>query len=216
MPMWGRTDTPLDNDSVERRKIAPYALGLEDFICNCETPMTVGIQGEWGSGRTSLMRRIQQRLEPAPGERKGRSATPPARSDHHKKVMTFWFDTWQYGAVGHADHLGLLLMRDLSSKLIANLKDRDMVFALTQRMSDCYRRLLPAVMSGAITTATKGMVDGQTLVRGPSGSGGDSSDDMRNAFGKLVETALASNKCERLIVFVDDLDRIPPARAVRL
>ncbi|MEC8423143.1 MAG: P-loop NTPase fold protein, partial [Myxococcota bacterium] len=119
MPMWGRTDPPLDNDSVDRLKIAPYALGLEDFICNCETPMTVGIQGEWGSGKTSLMRLIQQRLEPAPGGRKGRSATPSARSDNHKGVMTFWFDTWQYGAVGHADHLGLLLMRDRSSRLIA-------------------------------------------------------------------------------------------------
>jgi predicted KAP-like P-loop ATPase len=64
----GRRDTPLTDDSVDALEIAPYARGLEHFICTCETPMTVGIQGEWGSGNTSMMRLIEKRLTPAARE----------------------------------------------------------------------------------------------------------------------------------------------------
>ena len=203
----GRRDTPLENDSGDALEIAPYARGLEHFICTCETPMTMGIQGEWGSGKTSLMRLIETRLTPSPGSK---------ATDRQAQVMTFWFETWQYGAVGHADQLGLLLMRDLASRLLGQLKEDDASYRYLQDMKSFLQRAAPAVAAGAISTATAGVVDGGTLVGSLSPGGGGATQDMRRSFGKLVAHALKRAKKERLIVFIDDLDRIPPRLAVRL
>lgn len=39
-----------------------YVEGLEDFISNAATPITIALQGEWGSGKTSLMNRLYNDL----------------------------------------------------------------------------------------------------------------------------------------------------------
>ena len=39
-----------------------YVKGLKNFISNSTTPITIALQGEWGSGKTSLMNRLQNEL----------------------------------------------------------------------------------------------------------------------------------------------------------
>lgn len=39
-----------------------YVKGLVKFIENSATPITIALQGEWGSGKTSLMNRLYQDL----------------------------------------------------------------------------------------------------------------------------------------------------------
>ena len=203
----GRRDTPVTDDARDALEIAPYARGLEHFICTCETPMTVGIQGEWGSGKTSMMRLMQKRLTTLSSEE---------LSGGQADVMTFWFETWQYGAVGHADQLGLLLMRDLASRLLAQLKEDNASYRYMQDMKSFLQRAAPAVAAGAVTKASAGIVDGATLMGVMSGAGHGATQDMRRSFGELVEHALDRADKRRLIVFIDDLDRIPPGLAVRL
>ena len=36
-----------------------YVKGISEFIKTCATPMTIAIQGDWGSGKTSLMNLIE-------------------------------------------------------------------------------------------------------------------------------------------------------------
>ena len=43
----GLTDSPATQDQFG---IDRYIDGLSKFIQNCETPMTISIQGSWGSG----------------------------------------------------------------------------------------------------------------------------------------------------------------------
>src|SRR5207247_1734752 len=51
------------------------------------TPMTIGIHGPWGTGKTSLMKTIEQKLL-------NRSNLPGERN----KVKTVWFNAWRYAA----------------------------------------------------------------------------------------------------------------------
>ena len=53
----GIIDEPVNYSKNEDDKlgIKDYAYALKTFIENTETPMTIGVQGEWGSGKTSLM-----------------------------------------------------------------------------------------------------------------------------------------------------------------
>jgi len=48
-----------------------------------ETPFTIAINGKWGSGKTSLMKTIKNKLD-------GSYRTSP------RKIKTVWFDAWKY------------------------------------------------------------------------------------------------------------------------
>ena len=65
----GVIDEPVNYLKEENDKLGinDYAKALTNFIENTETPMTIGIQGEWGSGKTSLMNLLWKELE---GEKK--------------------------------------------------------------------------------------------------------------------------------------------------
>jgi len=78
------SDKPSDIDLLE---FADYAQALTDFIENekTQTPLTIGIDGAWGSGKTTLMKMIQSRLTP-----KGKNA------GDRSSARTIWFNAWKY------------------------------------------------------------------------------------------------------------------------
>jgi len=49
------TDKPISLKSQDLLKVEKYSLALSNFITRSDTPITVGLQGEWGTGKTSLM-----------------------------------------------------------------------------------------------------------------------------------------------------------------
>ena len=57
MGIIGITDQPLSRDGEGLEKdsleVYKYSTVLADFIVGTNTPMTIGVQGEWGSGKTS-------------------------------------------------------------------------------------------------------------------------------------------------------------------
>lgn len=56
------SDRPIDlqADTLGNNR---YARGLNEFIRHADTPVTIGIQGGWGSGKTSLINILQHQLE---------------------------------------------------------------------------------------------------------------------------------------------------------
>ena len=54
------TDLPAYEDEFD---IKHYINGLANFIKSCETPLTIAIQGEWGSGKTSIMNMVREQLD---------------------------------------------------------------------------------------------------------------------------------------------------------
>ena len=78
-----RFNENLESDEKARRKdtlnLLPYAEALADLIHRCETPITIGIQGEWGIGRTTIMNMIRGNgSEPCSGLLNEVSARPSA------------------------------------------------------------------------------------------------------------------------------------------
>ena len=59
-------DQPLDKLENDKLEAADYAHALCNFIHNAETPVTIGIQGGWGSGKTSLITIMQEKLSEKP------------------------------------------------------------------------------------------------------------------------------------------------------
>jgi hypothetical protein len=209
----GVTDLPLDTTDGDWLGITPYADGLYRFIANCETPMTIGVQGEWGSGKSSLMKLVCKKIE------------------NDDKILVHWFDTWQYGAVGNESTLGLQLLSDLTES-VAEKHSQDMnIMMKSARLMNFAQRAMHAAQSGAklvgkaalagaANMATGGVIDGGTLVGGffPSESTEKQIklSDVRNGFLSVVDAHVNSMKVEgsRVVVFIDDLDRIHPGKAV--
>ncbi|HPY40531.1 MAG TPA: P-loop NTPase fold protein [Thiolinea sp.] len=55
--MNGITDEPLNYVSADKDTLGVerYSQVLSEFVERTNTPMSIGIQGEWGSGKTSLL-----------------------------------------------------------------------------------------------------------------------------------------------------------------
>jgi ABC-type polysaccharide/polyol phosphate transport system ATPase subunit len=66
--------TILNDRAVESLKedaldFTPYVQALADIVITSSTPLTIGVFGTWGSGKTSLMKMIQEKVKAIVGMR---------------------------------------------------------------------------------------------------------------------------------------------------
>jgi Cdc6-like AAA superfamily ATPase len=75
------SDQPAADDQLN---FAPYAKTLADILADpaTDTPLTIGVFGGWGRGKTSLMRMVERRLD----EQAAAGFT----------VKPVWFNAWLY------------------------------------------------------------------------------------------------------------------------
>ena len=59
----GIVDEPNPRGNEDTLDINRHASALTSFIKKSTTPMTIGVQGEWGSGKTSLLNAIYHDLD---------------------------------------------------------------------------------------------------------------------------------------------------------
>ena len=80
-------DLPSDEDSLG---FEPYVRALAEFLINPSThgPLTVSVEGEWGSGKSSFMLQLEERLIAIAG-----GAGPQAR---HRVPLTVRFNAWRH------------------------------------------------------------------------------------------------------------------------
>lgn len=200
-------------------------LGLVKFMCNCGTPMTIAIQGDWGTGKTSTMKQLQERLK-------------------KEKGSTLWFPTWQFAVLGEQDRLLMDLLMLLCSKLeekfsSMNKKDKttfNKVFRFLKRVGRANtigNLYLAAEVGKTITKVDVPKVvdnivndlEKQDLEEKNKNVDEDcityesyvvQVSKLYEDLTRLVEAYLKKTKTSRLYIFIDDLDRLEPIRAVEL
>ncbi len=186
------SDLPTSNDLLE---IKQYTNGLKSFIESCSTPLSISIQGDWGIGKTSMMRQVQEKLD--------------------KNCKTIWFNTWQFSQFNLTPYLSVQFL----SALVKEIESKDESKKLYNQTIKIWK---------TISSLTK-IID----LKGISGKVGINYDelsglinpDKRNNEELFLQDLkedfenLISNFCEeteRLVIFIDDLDRISPKYAVEL
>lgn len=55
-------DIPVETLEQDEFGIERYVRALCDFIKSCDTPVTIALQGEWGSGKSSFMKILENCL----------------------------------------------------------------------------------------------------------------------------------------------------------
>ena len=89
----GIIDEPEAPGETDNRDINIHSEALIDFIANSNTPITVGIQGEWGSGKTSLINSIHHVFE------------------DRQEVKQIWINSWEYSLLSTPEEALLKVVR---------------------------------------------------------------------------------------------------------
>ena len=80
---------------------------LCSFIRSCETPMTISIQGDWGSGKTSMMNMMNM-----------------MKSNLQGAVWPIWFNTWQFSQFDMGNSLAFSMMDAILKGLDCSAESR--------------------------------------------------------------------------------------------
>lgn len=226
-----RADQPTDKDELN---VGTYAEALAEFIAQCQTPMAVGIQGPWGSGKSSLMQMVQAELaRPKQHTWPGWLGRKPRGSTDDWQPLQVFFETWQFGVLD-PEGLGFRFIEHLVASLEAELTARlgeGGKSSAALRLCKTIRASLPVLkqvaiagVSAVLHGATGGVADGSSLAAGLreiSGSGAPISLDQvivrqRDQFAQLIEAACRELHKTRVVIYVDDLDRVRPIHAVSM
>lgn len=197
----------LENDSLA---LARYAHALAEFIDGCDTPVTIGIQGDWGIGKTSLLRMLEELLQP----RRGRRFQTP----------TLYLNTWQYAQFKQEEFLSISILNGIVKEIEARFGERakDEVAQL-QKVGSKLARFVGAIANNAIETSTGvNVAAGVAATKDQDPLADVGGPDVavilrtyRERFATLVKKVLQGPR-DKLVVMIDDLDRVRPGRALEM
>jgi len=194
------TDEPTLDDALDFKN---YANTLANIILNSTPRFSVGIFGGWGTGKTSLMLMIKEIL------------------DRYENLVTVWFDAWRYE---REENLAVIpFLRTLKLTLDALEKSKE---GKWQGVKNGIKRSAIAFLTSTkLTYGVPGIGTAETdfgnvanTLRGDGSVGGDKN-VIYYYVTQFLERALSELRKEedhRIVVFIDDLDRCSPERALEV
>jgi formylglycine-generating enzyme required for sulfatase activity len=232
---------------------APYAQTLFDIVRdeNTQTPLTIGIFGSWGSGKTSLMTMIKGRLD----DLRRRERRQARQGEIVRSHLPVWFNAWLYSS---EESLGQALILRVVAELRREVgRDPEARQALDEleaslRRSEELASVGDLVIGGQALVGGSGeeaqfrmpLASGLSLLNEIAGARAEALDKdadqvAASALMRTVEqmrTALDRKRVEALedfrldfqrlvrnyvhpgflVIFVDDLDRCLPDKAVEV
>ena len=224
-------DWPLTHDQEALFSFDDFAAILARLIADkkTKTPLTIGISGRWGTGKTTLLRRVERMLaqtqvlsdktKPAILDFCNSEENP---QDLFRPCRTVWFNAWKY-----ADEEQLLVA--LIRVIVQEMARDDIVSKVMGKMLD------PTYPRRDVINTVLGWFSiqaGKTGIKLGTGEAKETPfaektamlDLFDEAFNKLmaawVHHSLDADKVDPekgvLVIFIDDLDRCLPPKMVQV
>lgn len=213
----GTGDQAIFAKEADEFSIDAYIQGLTNFILNCDTPITISLQGEWGTGKTSFMYLIEEALQPKLKLPKLEEDEAPLTLKPPKRnVVTVQFNTWRYSQFNQEESLGVSFLSYMIRLLEKELPKKKRSQELIKQSKNAIRTLSYASLNILLAQAN---LQGVTPSEEESLYSTDSADAievLRQTMQKLVEVYHKELNYDRIVIFIDDLDRLPPKIAVNL
>ncbi len=198
---YGYVDLPvIPSQGRDLLNVSAYYQGLASFIAGCQSPMTIAVQGDWGSGKSTALNFVQSMLP--------------------ESVKVIEFNTWLYSQF------------DLGESLIFSMAHE--ILHPISKSSPTAKKLMRfvATMGAGVL---KGGVDMVGAATGTTQLASAVAESLKNAtysedapnivselkevhqqFATSVREYCAENRIDRIAIFIDDLDRVDPARAIEI
>ncbi len=191
----------------DRLGTGQYAETLASFIRQCDTPMTIGVQGEWGSGKTSLLNMIREDIEEEESKKQGGKIVKG--SDQFKCI---WINTWEHSLLKSPEQCLLSIIEEIIEE-IATVDN-------SYKAAEKAKAALTLLARGAVRVGAAATLGAQAGNVAQELFGGDNTANnikkLRKSLEEIVETVIARNEnnTAKFVIFVDDLDRLEPSVAV--
>ena len=194
------TDSPrnVSNGEKDNFGIEPFENGLTKFINNSNTPITIALQGEWGSGKTSLMNSLKKNLS----------------DSENSKYHSIWLNTWEYALMKDAQSTLMDIITGLiqETSKIANVDEtqtKKLLSTLWAGIKDTSKVVAKSALDKTLDGAG-------TVIDTFSNKGKSSISEVRNELEIIIEDCIKKDNKQGFVFFIDDLDRIDPPIAVQL
>lgn len=215
--MWADNETTEDFLNYEM-----HANLIKEYVTNPHLlPLTIGVFGDWGSGKSSIMRMLEQKLE----------------SD--EKILTIYFNSWLFEGYEDAKvslleniilelSKGKTLSEEAKSKVLQLLSRIDFLKLTSDGVKKYGKNVIDIIATGGIGTAieagfsmlnkdkveTLKNIDISTLDKYIKDEQENTSKttikSFKDDFAKLIELTAYDS----VVIFIDDLDRCLPERVI--
>lgn len=176
------TDTAPEKDLLG---FTHYSQVLTGVAQGTTGPFTIGVLGEWGTGKTILLRQVEQNLQSDPN------------------IITIWFNAWQY------EKEDQIIFPFLSTIYIG--LQHSMKTPTEEQIWGPVKNAFRGIIGGLSVSLPPFTFSGKdALEQGQSHV--DNILDRRTDFSQALET-LEVPEDKKIVVLIDDLDRCNPEKA---
>jgi len=192
-------DVPRKYSEADLFGIQKYQNALIKFIRLTDTPITIALQGEWGSGKTSLMNQLRYEL----------------CDKDNAPYFSVWINTWQFSLMKTPSQAIMSILEGCINQIGALNPNEHKWDESKKKIGGIFKKM--AAVGAKVAASTVG-VDGD-VVDDLFGGNGSESDilQLKGEIAKLIDEALKSNPSKVGFTFyIDDLDRIDPPVAVEI
>ena len=176
-------DSPAQVDGLKRRD---YVEALATVILKCETPFVVGVYGDWGAGKTTILQLLKNQLQ---------------SSD----VKCVWFNAWLHQS---DENPALAMLHAIASDLNVTVAARKTLAVLGETLASSLLKVTTTIQTEDIRKVAERYEEEQFAKR-------DAKTRLREQFEKFVKSVRGRDK-SRVALIIDDLDRCRPDVALRV
>lgn len=193
-------DVPRKHTQEDLFGINVYQEALIEYVELTDTPITIALQGEWGSGKTSLMNLLRYNLC-------DKDSAP---------YLPIWINTWQYSLMKTPGQAIMSILEGIINQ-IGTLNPSKQKWAESKRkIGGIFKKM--ATVGTKIAAGTVG-IDGGLVDELLEGGEEAQSDIVRlkEEISDLIDQIMKEHPSKRgFIFYIDDLDRIDPPVAVEI
>jgi hypothetical protein len=194
-------DVPRKHTQEDLFGIQVYQEALIKYIRLTDTPITIALQGEWGSGKTSLMNLLRYNL----------------CESENASYFPIWINTWQYSLMKTPQQAIISILEGIINQIGVLNPNQSHWDESKKKIGSIFKKM--ATVGTKVAVGAVGIDGGLVDELLASDAAQPESDiiQLKNEILKLIDTALLqdTSKCG-FVFYIDDLDRIDPPVAVEI
>ena len=192
------TDKPIEKNDEDKLKMSRYSAVLSNFIKQGDTPLTVGLQGEWGTGKTSMLYMLLEHFK-------------------RENIATSWVNTWEYSMFRNPAETTPAILKGMLTNLKLSCGENWTIEKKTEagmkKVFSFFGNVANQVIANQTGVDIKGAIVHEEANR-EQAEIAEIKKEIENIIANLIEHP--KNDYKKVVFLVDDLDRIPPDQAVEV